>query len=85
MGKTLKRLSELDASQVLQAAYNDNDGTIAVGSFVAGKLGHKVERSIVNPTTDDFEFYDNAILLYTIRVVYTNSAHDDIVSAERIN
>lgn len=85
MGKSSKRLSELDSSQVLQAAYNDNDGTIAVGSFVATKINHKVERTAVNSTTDDFKYYDGSTLLYTIRVVYTNSAHDDFVSAERIN
>lgn len=83
MAETTKRLSEYDQQQIMQKIYNP-DGSIAVGSFLAGKIGHKVERSIVSPTVDDYEFYDGANLLYTIRVTYNNSDHDEIDEAERI-
>lgn len=82
MSETTKRLSEYDQTQIMQKIYNP-DGTIAVGSFLAGKVGHKVERTAISATIDDYSFYDGATLLYTIRVTYNNSSHDEIDSAER--
>lgn len=82
MSETTKRLAEYDQTQIMQKIYNP-DGTIAVGSFLAGKVGHKVERTEISATIDDYSFYDGAVLLYTIRVTYNNSSHDEIDSAER--
>jgi hypothetical protein len=83
MSETTKRLSEYDQTQIMQKIYNP-DGSIAVGSFLAGKIGHKVERTAFSATVDDYEFFDGSTLLYTIRVTYNNSSHDEIDSAERI-
>jgi len=83
MSETTKRLSEYDQTQIMQKIYNP-DGSIAVGSFLAGKVGHKVERTAISATVDDYEFFDGAVLLYTIRVTYNNSSHDEIDVAERI-
>lgn len=82
MSETTKRLSEYDQTQIMQKIYNP-DGTIAVGSFLAGKVGHKVERDPISATIDDYSFYDGSTLLYTIRITYNNSNHDEINSAER--
>lgn len=83
MSETTKRLSDYDQTQIMQKIYNP-DGSIAVGSFLAGKVGHKVERTQVSATVDDYEFFDGSTLLYTIRVTYNNSSHDEIDVAERI-
>lgn len=84
MSETTKPFSEYDQTQIFQKAHNP-DGSIAVGSFLAGQIGHRVARSVVSPTVDDYAFYDNAVLLYTIRVTYNDSAHSEIDIAERIN
>ncbi len=76
--------SKLDAEQILKNAANDTDKTIAVSGFINAKVGHKVERTAVNSTTDDFSYFDGATLLMTIRIVYASSAKEEINSAERI-
>lgn len=84
MADTTKTLATYDQDQILKKVYNKEEGTLAVGSFVAGKLGHKIERNIVSATVDDWSYYDNGTLLYTVRVTYSNSAHDEVNSVERI-
>ena len=83
MSETTKRLSEYDQQQILQKVMNKEEGTLAVGSFVAGKLGHKIVRAIISGTIDDYSYYDGAVLLYTIRVTYDNSSHDNVNEVER--
>ena len=85
MSETTKRLSEYDQTQIMQKALNKEEGTIAVGSFVAGKVGHKITITAVSATVDDVKYYDDATLLQTIRVTYDNSSHDNVTQVERIN
>jgi hypothetical protein len=85
MSETTKRLSEYDQTQIMQKALNKEEGTIAVGSFVAGKVGHKITITAVSATVDDIKYYDDAALLQTIRVTYDNSTHDNVTQVERIN
>jgi len=85
MSETTKRLSEYDQTQIMQKALNKEEGTIAVGSFVAGKVGHKITITAVSATVDDVKYYDDASLLQTIRVTYDNSLHDNVTQVERIN
>lgn len=47
------------------------------------KIGRKVERITVSSTVDDFSFLQDSTEHYRIRVTYTDSVKDDIVSAER--
>ena len=84
MSNTTKPMSEFDQSMILQKAYNPTEGTLAVGSFIAGKLGHRIERTPTSATVDEFSYYDGAVLLYTIEVTYDNSSHDNVDSVERI-
>lgn len=85
MADTKKIFSEYDDVQILQKAYNPSDATLAVNGFLSGRVGHKVVRTIVSPTVDDFEYFDGAISLYTIRITYDNSSHDNVNQAERIS
>ena len=83
MSDSTKVPSEFDQVQILQRVYNKEEKTLAVGSFISGKVGHKVVRSIVSATVDDFSYYDGATLLYTIRITYDNASHDNVNQAER--
>lgn len=80
---TTKSLSERDASQVLQASYNDVNDTLAVDSFVAGKIGRKIARTVISTTIDDYSYYEGSTLLLTVRVTYNNASHDEVDSVER--
>jgi hypothetical protein len=84
MSDSTKSPSEFDQTQIIQRVYNKEEKTLAVGSFVAGKLGHKIERTAVSATVDDWEYYDGSTLLYTIRVTYDNASHDNVDVVERV-
>lgn len=57
MSETTKTLSEKDYAQVIQKSAN-NDGTLGVNGFLAGKIGHKFTRTTVSSTIEDFRFLD---------------------------
>lgn len=88
MADTTKRLSERDYAQALQSSYNQMNATLSVDGFLVGKIGHKVELSVSATTypndTETYSFYDNATLLYQIRIIYTDGSRNIMVSAERI-
>lgn len=83
MSTTSKKMSDLNFENVLRQAHNPNDGTIATGSFVSSKVGHKITRSDINATTEDYSFHDGSTLLYTLRIIYTDGTRSSISSVER--
>lgn len=83
MADSKKPLSEYDASQVLQKAFSNEGTTLGVDGFVSGLIGRMITRNIINATTDDFVYSENSTNLMTIRVIYTDGAHSDIVSVQR--
>ena len=84
MSKTQKPLDQLDYEQAIQSAYNGVDASLTTAGFVVGVVGRKVERVDVSTTVEDFKFYENGSLLYTVRVTYTDSSKETLVSAERV-
>jgi hypothetical protein len=55
---TTKQLSKRDSAQVLQAVFNEADKTLTTAGFIDAKVGHKITRTIVDSTTDDFRYFD---------------------------
>ncbi len=84
MAHTTKQLSDRDADQTLQSAYNEVDASITTNGFLIGKVGHKIVRTIQSGTVDDYSFYDGSVLLYTLRITYNNTNHDEMNQSERI-
>lgn len=89
--ETTKPLSYRDANQTLQGAFNDVDKSLTSAGFLVGKIGHKVTRTDTSggfltgsQTGDDYTFYDSSLLLYTLRIIFTDSSKTIIVSAERV-
>lgn len=80
---TTKQTSNMSEENVLRQIHNEIDGTISTNGFLVGKVGHKVTRTVISPTVDDYSFFDVATLLYTIRITYNNASHDEINIAER--
>lgn len=58
MANSTKPLSERDAGQVLQAAFNDNEKSISVTSFASSKVGATITRTVVSGTVDDYRYLD---------------------------
>lgn len=80
---TTKVMTEYDQTMLFQKAYNPTEGTIAVGSFVAGKLGHKVTCTHISALIDDFTYLDGSTILHILRVIYSDAGHTDFMSVER--
>lgn len=83
MSGTTKPFSEFDATQCTKKSYNDVNATLGVDGFIVGQVGRQITRSDINSTTEDYSFYDNATLLYTIRIVYTDNTQAKLASVTR--
>lgn len=85
MAKTTKELSEQDYQQTLRGAYNEVDKSLTTAPFIVGKIGHRIVKTNTSATIEDFAYFDDAVLLYTIRVIYTDASKADLASVERTN
>lgn len=89
--KTDKSVEVNDASQVLGYAFNPVDNSLTTGSFLVGQVGRQVTRTDTaggnlggQPAGDDFSYYEGSDLLYTIRILYSDSAKTILYSATRV-
>lgn len=83
MSQSQKKISSTDYENAIRYAFNDTDKSVSTSSFVTGKIGHKIIRTDIDSITEDFSYYDNSNLLYTIRIIYTDASQEKIVSVER--
>jgi hypothetical protein len=88
MSKTSKGRSEMPGMKVLQTAFNEGDASLTTSGFLNAKVGHRVTLAIsttnVADDTETYSFYDETVLLYQIRLIYTSAARSTLISAERI-
>lgn len=88
MAETTKPMSEKDYQQTLRGAYNDVDKSLTVNGFVGAKIGHKITLAIQTTTvasdTELYTFFDGATQLMQIKIIYTTSTRDLMLSVERI-
>jgi hypothetical protein len=83
MSNTTKQASKLDFEQVIKSASTDELATIATSGFVQSKVGHKIQKTIIDSVTDDYSYYNGAVLLMTLRIIYDDSTKATVLSAER--
>lgn len=87
MANTTKTLSSLDHPQVVQAAFNPEDSSLATNGFLVGKVGRKIALTISTTTitndTETYAFTESTVPLYTLKVIYTDGARTTLLSAER--
>lgn len=84
MSLTTKPPTKLDYEQAIQGSFNDMNSTLSVDGFIVGKIGHKIVRSEPSAVAEDYEFYDDVTLLYTIRITYTDALKQTLLSVQRI-
>jgi hypothetical protein len=87
MSITQKPLSHLDYEQTMQSSYNDVNATLSVDGFLTGKVGRKVELSIITTSvsndTEVYNFSESGIPLYELTIIYTDGSRSQMISAER--
>lgn len=86
--ETSKKLSERDAAQVNQSIYNQTDASITTSGFLSAKVGNKITFTISQTTvsgdTNTVSYYDQeTILLYTLKLIFTDGTQAVLLSAER--
>lgn len=87
MAETRKPLSDRDASQTLQASFNDVDNSLNVNGFLVGLVGRRIDLTIsttnVANDTEIYAFSENSVALYTLQIVYTDGSREQLLFAER--
>lgn len=77
-------MAEIDANQALKFSFDSTTKTLATGSFVLSKIGHKITQTVFSATADDFTYTDSGTTLLVLRLTYTDSTKVTFLSAERI-
>ena len=89
MNSTTKTASNLSSENVLRSAHNEVDASITTNGFLVGKVGHKVTTALSTTNLADdtvtFTFFDDAVQLYQIKIIYPAAQTVDFISAERIS
>lgn len=84
MANTTKKETQYNTGNVLSSIYNTVDKSISTGGFLVGKVGRKITKIDVDSVTEDYEYSENGVLLYTYRMTYTDSTKETFSSVERI-
>jgi len=79
---TAKNLSNRDAFQTLQAAFNEQDFSLTTTGFLQGVVGRKVEVED-NGSNEVYTFSENGTILFVYTVTYTDGTKAQLLSAER--
>lgn len=83
-----KTPSNLSGDNVLRDVHNEKDNSIITSTFVTGKVGRKIE-SVISTTsvTDDTQtltYSEDSLVLYTVRIIFTDGTRSEFASVERI-
>lgn len=79
---TAKLLSNRDANQTLQAAFNEEDFSITTTGFLQGFIGRKVQVADQG-SVEVYTFSENGKFLFEYTITYTDGTKAQLVSAER--
>lgn len=82
-----KEIPKQDMEQAVRYSFNNNEKTLSVNGFLAGKVGHKITVAIsttsVTNDTETFTFMDNALITSVYEVIYTDGTREQLLSVER--
>jgi hypothetical protein len=86
---TSKLMTQKDEAQAIRSAYIDDNGTISVDGFLAGKVGRRVDVAISTTTiandTSTFSFSENGTPILALQLVYTDGTQSQLLYAVRIS
>jgi len=76
--------ADLAGEECDRIAFDNTIGAYStIDGFITQKVGRKVVMEAIDTVTDDFHYYQGASLLWTVRVVYTDTTKNFLLSAER--
>lgn len=53
-----KTMSDRDMAQTLRNAYTEEDKSLTTSGFITAKIGHKITRTVVSSTIEDYRYLD---------------------------
>lgn len=84
MSNLKKSPSITNQQNIMRDVYNENDKSLVTSSFIDSKIGNKIVKTDVNSVTEQYSYYDGAVLLKTIEIIYSSSTKENLISVERI-
>ena len=78
-----KPTPNISDENAIRQSFNVEDKSITVSGFLVGKVGHKIQVSYPAANTEKYEYFDEATLLYTILVTYTDGTKANVQTIER--
>jgi hypothetical protein len=86
-GITKKPLSDVDAQQTQQSAFNDNTFSHLVDGYLSALVGRRIDLAITTTTvsgdTEVYTFSENGTQLLVLTLVYTDGTRATLLYAER--
>lgn len=84
MANTTKKASKTDFEQAMEYAFNDNTRTLGTSSFAVAKVNHEINFVDVSPTVQDVQYIDESVILFTLRLTYSDATRANITNVKRI-
>lgn len=89
MSETQKPFSDRDYQQVLRASFNDTDKSLSIASFITAKIGRKITQTTDTTTVPNdtliYDFLEDSISLYSLKMIFTDGTQTTMLSVERIS
>lgn len=84
MANTTKQMAKTDFEQAVDYAFNPNTKTLGISSFVIAKINHEINFVDISLTVQDVQYIDETVVLFTLRLTYTDATRDNISNVKRI-
>ena len=84
MANTTKPMAKADFEQAIDYAFNPNTRTLGTSSFIVAKINHEINFVEVSTTVQDVQYMDESIVLFTLRLTYTDATRANISNVKRI-
>ena len=84
MANSTKKRSTSDFQQAVEYAFNENTRTIGTSSFVISKVNHELNFVDVSPTVQQIQYIDDAVVLFTLQITYSDASRESVTNVKRI-
>lgn len=84
MANTTKKASKTDFGQAMEYSFNDNTKTMGTSSFVVAKVNHELNFVDISATVQDIQYMDEGVVLFTLRLTYSDGTRANIINVKRI-
>lgn len=89
MPNTLKQNAYVGSDNAIVASFNDVDKSLTTSGYLVAKVGRKITQTISTTSVANdtllFDYLEDSVSLYVIKVIYTDGTRTTMTSVERIS